>query len=470
MKWRTVVVYCVVLLALVGYFYYFEVIGEKKRKEAEEAQKKVFQFMPDKITSLKLTLKDGSEIVLKKKKGKWEIEKPVSTAADQASVKGLLNVMAELKAERWIEPSESKNYREYGLDSPSLKIEASSDGEKYELIFGSKNPAETGYYAKSSGKSRIFLVDVGRWDVLNKGLFDLRQKELVDFENDRVKAIKVSWGDGSTVEVVRKAGKWIYPSDEKVKIKELKVENVLDQLKWLRARKFLSSEKPDLAEYKLDRPDLKVVVTATSDDNTTVTHEILVAKSPEKDKKTQGVLVAYSSELPFVVHIDKDLLDEMPKTIKDLEDRSLFTWREDDVQSFVWNKQGKIFEFIRIDENKWQFKRADKTEKLKESWRIRSLFWELEDLEYVRKVEPPKKVPQNPPYRFVFKDSGDNILGEFIWNELPEQDDKEAFLWVKYGNDGEFQTVVVKASDIKEVVDKADNLVKSASKSGKKEK
>ncbi len=470
MKWRTVIIYGVVLLALVGYFYYFEVIGERKRKEAEEAQKKVFQLMPDSITSLKLTLKDGNEIVIKKEKEKWEIEKPVKTVADQASVKGLLNVMAELEAERWIEPSGDKDYKEYGLDSPSLKIEAFSDGKKYELIFGGKNPAETAYYAKSSSKSKIFLVDVGRWEVLNKSLFDLRRKELVDFEDDNVKAIKVSWSDGNVVEVVKESGKWVYPSDRKIKIKKLKVENVLDQLRWLRARKFLSSEKPDLVKYKLDKPELKVVIT-TVDDNTTTLHEILVTKPSEKEEKSKEFLIAYSSELPFVVRVDKDLLDEMPKTIKDLEDRSLFTWKEDDIHSFVWNKQGKSFEFTRVDESKWQFKGSDKEVKeMKESWRIRSLFWELEDLEYIRKVKPSEKVPQNPFYRFIFKDNESNILGEFIWNELPERDEKEVSVWVRYGSKGDFQTVVVKASDIKGVVDKADNLIKSVSKSDKGDK
>ncbi len=466
MKWRTVLLYGVILCILIGYFYYFEVVKEKQRKETLKAQKKVFQLVPEKIVKIEITPRDGNKIVLEKdEKGKWIILKPVKTLADQASVKGLLNVMKELETEKWIDLPENADLKNYGLDSPRLKILAVAKNATYELTVGDKNPAETEYYAKASGKNKIFLVDSGRWEVLNKNLFDLRQKELASFDNDKVARITISWNNNTTIEVIKKGNRWFAPSNEKMKIKKTKVENVLDQVRWLRARKFLSAENPDLAKFGLDNPEVKISI--VMDDNTTI-HQVAIGRPPEKDKNAKDFLVAYSKELPFVVYIDKDILDEMPKTLRDLEDRSLFVWEEDDIHELVWHEKGKTFDFVRIDEAKWGIRPSEKEKprEFKDSWRIRSLLWELEDLEYNKAIKPAPPVPENPMYVLTFADNNGNELGKWMWEKVSESDNEEITIWIEENK--KVKAVTLKASDIKEVIDKAQNLIEAANKKEKK--
>ncbi|SFM93158.1 DUF4340 domain-containing protein [Thermodesulforhabdus norvegica] len=474
MKWKSLAVYGLILLILAGFYYYVDVYKRKEKEKAELQARKVFDFSPDKISEVRVVRSDGKTVKLVKEEKGWVIREPLQAAADDASVKGLLNVMADLEADRWIDVKGGEA-GQYGLDRPNLVIEAVDSEGKHVLSVGIKNPAETHYYARVGESKRVFLMSASRWNILNKDVYDLRRKELAVFQNDDVEAITVSWADGGSVEVKKESDKWFSPQEPDVKIKSSKVENVIDQIRWLRARKFLDEltggedgEGSLLSKYGLDKPEVKVDVLLQGG------KKIRIAfAEPEEGSNTE--LVAYSSDLGSIVNTDRDVLGELPKTLHDLEDRSLFTWQEESVGRLVWKKKERSVEITRAEDDKWKVSvNGGKSEELEEGWRIRSVFWDLEDLEYEKELKPVPSLPAEPLYGLTFFDTDKEELARWIWNELPaEEEEKESpervvTLWVVKGEKVE-KAVEVKASLLGDIVDKLDNTVKDLEKDEKKE-
>lgn len=459
MKWRNVAIYTVVLIILAGYFYYFEVLKKREKERIEEEEKKVFSFMADDVSSIRI-VRNNDTIHIEKEKGQWVMLEPVKADVDQASVREFINVMADIEADRWIDVNQDK-LKEYSLDKPTLMIEATTSQGTYTISIGTKNPAETHYYAHTGKDNRIFLMNLQRWNILNKDVYDLRRKELAIFETDQVQSLSVVWSDGTAV-VVQKTGEvWSTQDHPDVKIKTIKVENVLDQLKWLRAGAFLEDESnpegtetPFLEKYSLNKPKVEIKIGLKDKP------EIRLLFQEPKKENDKTHLVAYSSDLHSVIRVNQDILNELPRTLRDLEDRSLFTWTEEIIGRISWRDGEERMNISHTEGEKWNITIGSNTEpkELKESWRIRSFFWDLEDMEYDSIVEPLPQLPEKFRYSLEFFDRKGKQLTTWKWLSLPEDGTKEASeeyvtVWIK-----EKGAVKVKVSDIEDMIDKLSNL------------
>src|SRR3990172_11815280 len=88
MKWRNLVILAGVFALLFSYVYFYEIKGEKKREEAEEKAKKLFQFEEKDIAQIDLKNSEG-ELSLQKDKDGWRLLKPVEAKADKSSCDSL---------------------------------------------------------------------------------------------------------------------------------------------------------------------------------------------------------------------------------------------------------------------------------------------------------------------------------------------------------------------------------------------
>ncbi len=450
MKWRQTVVYLIILVLVAGYYYYFEVVKKREREEAQRAAKKVFQIQKDTLDAVTVIQKDKVPVELEKEDGRWKIKKPVVTEAEDTVVDSLVTALADLERERKLDESPS-DLKPFGLDDPALVLRFREKGAWRELRLGSKNPSGDAYYADTGKGTPLFLVASGNYGVLNKGLGELRRRQLFAFENDEVTRLQVSWSDGKEVILERsKDRQWTAPEDAKRRIKASKVENVLDQIRWLRAKNFLEDEGKDLQESGLGA--VRVTVTIRRGDKK---ESVLKISEPKEGEDT---VRAFSSELPFVVSVDKDILEDLPRSLWDVEDRSVLHADTDQITEVSWLLNGKEGRVVRIDEGKWGAPQPQgKPRELKESWRVRSLFWEWEDLEYQQKSSEKFSVPEDESaVKVVFRADGDEVAS-FLWAHVPEKlkDDEVVPLQIKGG-----EVVLVKSKHLKTIQKKLRDLEK----------
>ncbi len=113
MKWKNLGVLAVVFALLSAYVYFYEIKGEKKREEAEEKAKKLFQFEEKDIAQIDLKNPEGT-LSLQKDKDSWKMLKPVEAKADKSTCDSLAGDIVNVKVDRTIEDPNT-NWKNFGL-------------------------------------------------------------------------------------------------------------------------------------------------------------------------------------------------------------------------------------------------------------------------------------------------------------------------------------------------------------------
>jgi hypothetical protein len=147
MKWRNLGIVALVFAALGAYVYFYEIKGGKKREEAEEKAKKLFQIEDKDIVSL--TIKAGAEeTVLQKEKDVWNLTSPIRAKADKYAADGLASDFASARIERTLDDP-NLDWKTYGLNPPTVRITAKlSNGQTRELELGQKDFTEYSAFAR----------------------------------------------------------------------------------------------------------------------------------------------------------------------------------------------------------------------------------------------------------------------------------------------------------------------------------
>ncbi len=315
MKWRSSLVYLLVLVLVGGYYYYFEVIQKEKQEKAASEARKVFRFQAEQVSTLAIKSGDQETVQLIKE-GQWRIVEPIKADADKSSVDEFLGALSKLEAEREVAAAPD-DLKPFGLLSPSLTISFQVGDQKLAMLVGDKNPVGDGSYAKTSDLTRVFLIAEGNRSALNKGLTELRKRQLFSFQLPDVAGMQVAWREGNviTVELAPDEKGWKASGDPGTKLKKSKVDNIIEQIHWLRAQNFLENEPLNRPVHGLGPPFVTVTLRLKSGENA----ELRLGKK-ENDAKQ---IVALSSQLPAVVQVAGNILDDLPKDLPALEDRSL---------------------------------------------------------------------------------------------------------------------------------------------------
>lgn len=423
MRWRNSLLYLLVLLILGGYYYYFEVLGEQQKKEATRQAKRIFHVKVQDINTLEIDSKDKQSVRLSKE-GDWRIVAPIPCEVDRAALEGFLNTLATLEAERRLADL-PQDLKPFGLVEPPLRIAFGDGKETRGLAIGAQNPTGESYYARIDGGTEVLLLPQGVRGILNKGVDELRRRDLLSFEPSTVQRITVDWPDGRKVVVERGPGQleWQAPDHPEIELKSSKVANLLDQLHWLRAEKFLENSTDKLAQYGLEPPQAKVTVEADKDRSA----ELRLGKPVAEGKGVSAV----SSQLPAVVMVRADIFKDLPNVIEGLQERSMMTLNKDEIAKVKWRLGVEQGEVMRLEENKWGWRRQGKPPKeLKDSWRVSALAYDLGQAEYTKELKPMPSAPETPDGSLEFFSDNEKLAG-LLWSQRGENEPKTVIFWVE---------------------------------------
>ncbi len=120
---------------------------------------------------------------------------------------------------------------------------------------------------------RVYQIDPVVETHLNA---ELRDRRIVQFEQDKVAAVKVPGQDGKTMEFNRQGDKWVYMTDPYVQIDPAKVKQYLTSLRDAKAVKVIADNAGNLADYGLNKPLCRAQITL--DNGKTL--DVAIAKGP----------------------------------------------------------------------------------------------------------------------------------------------------------------------------------------------
>lgn len=422
MRTRTALIYLTLFLALAGYFYYFEVVGRRTHIEQEEAARHLFQVDKAQITALQLDKGEATPIYLTKN-GHWQIAEPINTRGDELAVASLLTALESLKMERKVEAA-AQDLQPYGLDQPMLHLSFLADGSRHQLRIGAKAVVGNQYYASSDQENRVVLIAGATQQALDKGLTDLRSKEFFTANSDEVERIELDHGKNKLVLTRAENKLWRAPAAVEVKIKTSKVERFLSLLLRLRVKRFLDNEEGNLALLGLDPAKIRLKISTQEK-----TETLLLGNTKEDES-----VYAKGGEIPGVAMVEKNLLKELPQTFSDLEDRTLLVFDLDQVKALALVLAGEAARLER-NEDTWNWLGAE-NRKDPENWRVNSLLWNLQELEYLPGDFPrAQSSAEDKVLELVLYSKNDEKLGTFSLQEVPSEKIERGVLQFSKGSE-----------------------------------
>jgi hypothetical protein len=453
-KARHTLIYVIILAAIGGYFYYFEMLKPHQKQQAEQVARKVFQFSIDQVNALEI-LPRGKPPVRLAKEIRWRISEPITADVDETSLNGMLNALQGLQRDRQVVEN-SDDLKIFGLQEPGLTLRFKSGDTWHELIIGDLNPVGDTHYAKIGDRSAVFLMARGNWSIFDKGAKDLRRRQLFTFEPQAVKAMEINWQRGEHFTVTKDGtGVWKSADQADKVIKKSKVDHVLDQIQWLRARDFLAESTADLKLWELDPPYVTVKLQLNEGQDATLE----LAQEDQGNKQAAAV----ASQLGGVVRVEGEILKQLPKDLRSLEDRSLLAFRTDQVKQVIWKFGPRQGHLVQADGSKWVWKLSDgKERELAQSWQVRSLLWELDDAEYEQRDSAASAPPSEAQGYVEFWGSQDK-LGAIGWEEPKSAESATVRMWLMPGNGANPLAVQAKAEIMQKMEQKLEELDKSQS-------
>ena len=427
MKWRTTAVYFLVLL-LIGGIYLLLHTKKKHAALEENASRRVFTFDAGAVKEIEIKSGETQAIRLEKEE-KWRISEPIASDIDSGEFTGFFSALQHIEQERKIgKPSDNPDA--FGLDKPSLTIRLLAGSDWLELRIGGKNPAETSRYATAGESGDVFMMSGSTYAALNKGLKDLRRKDVFTWQPDQVHAVDVKWLGGDEFSFERQGGakQWKFAAQPDLEIKAAKVQNLLDELHWLRAVDFVEKDAmPSSAQ---------VEITVHLKDGQT--SELKIADAGQAKKQA----IAYSSEIEGPVLVPSHILEAIPHSVVSLADRSLISAEPADIREIAWKTDSGAGNLVWMNENTWGEKEGSAPPRAVEKpWAVRSFLAFIDGVEYIEAVEPGSNPPEGAPNSVRFVD----VFGKkssLTWNALNSGNTDPVTVWIQ--RDGASREVKIK--------------------------
>ena len=379
MRVKTNLVIGVIFLALLSYVYFYEIKGGEERRAAAEKSKQLVDFSDLEVERLVLDRGD-TVVVLEKQQGAWVLSAPVESDADQDAVERYLRNLRESQRERVIADSASVAGQsdlavKYQLQEPRLKVAVQTETAALDtLFFGADSPTETYVYAQQKGSNpEIFTVRAWRFDNLNKGVFDLRDRRVLPFEKDEVREIRLASGGQRSVLVKLDEDSWELQVPVRAGTDQSEVDEVLNRLKNAEVEAFVD-EEPDeevLGTFGLTRPDEVEVSLIVGEDRA---EKRLHIGAPRGD-------FYYARDLSRtpVFLVDTTLVQALQKTTSDLRDKKPLKFDSESITRIEWHRKGQIVAAEKDTAGIWSVVEPEAREA--RSWKLNSLLSDLEDVE-----------------------------------------------------------------------------------------
>lgn len=372
MKFKTTLVLfgIFILLFAAVYFFEFRSQGEENADDmlisvaSEDVQKIIFR-------------NDGQSIQFQREGEEWLITDPIEAKADKYEVNRLADDFSNLRIERVVE-EEPSDLEKYGIPQKQVELYFSGQEQSVKILIGMENPLDNTFFAKKAEEKKVVLIPGSLKSLLEKKVFDFRQKDIFKFESDQAKSVKLK-AKGIQWEAEKEDKDWFLRKPVNALAQKSKINDILYALSNLKATAFVSEEKQEeeIKNYGLDKPDYEVAIDFPVE-NRQVSFFI-----HKKDDKVH----ATSSISPKILQVEDSILSDLEKEPGDLRDKEVadfFTW---EVKKLQINKGETSVILSKDDEGNWHFKEPALQGADEE--KIQSFLRKLEALESEEFVDPP---------------------------------------------------------------------------------
>ncbi|MBD3184670.1 DUF4340 domain-containing protein [Candidatus Poribacteria bacterium] len=186
----------------------------------------------------------------------WELTRPIITKADKKIVEEILLTLSDLESEELVS-DDTDDLSEYGLENPGIQIVVSVAGLGEDMVLSIGDKRGDSAYITSSYSKGIYLLDMEVIDNIARDFVDLQDKQVISFNRDDVKRLKIKRQD-MTIVCIKQERDWRIIEPIKEKANNYKIIDILREMEEMKATRFLVSSVPKSSVYGLDNPAIEV--------------------------------------------------------------------------------------------------------------------------------------------------------------------------------------------------------------------
>jgi len=351
----------------------------------------VMKFNTETVSHIELASRDAekaselSSVHCEKRNGIWFVTHPIETKADSQEIEGLLSELRALQVSTFeadqADASTPARLEKSGLDSPRIQIKLIDGSNTYALDIGSEGLAENGtqrsVYVKSVHQQAIYTVRDAMYTRLNKSVFDLRDKRIIDFQRTDTIRIEIAQNkqitvctknyDNNTWELQIPTGRG--GVTESVRADAKAVDDLLFGVDSLEAAAFVEDPVLNLASYGLDPPSIKVTFTQRGEE----TPAILIIGNDTTD----GTFYVKAEQSDQVARVERTLIDKIALGAAWLRDKQVLNFHIDDAVRLTLLHGEESLTCQRLGTN-WRLTAPVKEEA--NNAEVNAIIYELDDL------------------------------------------------------------------------------------------
>jgi hypothetical protein len=346
-----------ILLALVLALGTWIVTVELPKMSLEALGDRLVDLDPAAVEELTFTYPDGRVLAARRAGSDWVLTAPGNYPADGEQIDRFLDSVAGLIVERRLSPEEAGEPVEYGVaggGSTALLHLGIAGGQKpVEIVVGKTTPVGFSAFVRRSDSDEIAIVPLLFHTNVKKELFDLRRKNVFDFDPGAVMRITVERPDQPRVLVARGESDWsqIEPAIEDAD--RDRIDDFLRHVVQARALAFVEPSDTEGPATGLDAPATKVTI--DFDDGSSVAFRL--GNSDETPPAGRWLGRDGTNEL---AKIGPEFADPLLLETSAFLDPRLFRCDPRQVRRIFVGRAGRRpFVLIRNDEGLWSFEPYD---------------------------------------------------------------------------------------------------------------
>ena len=313
-----------------------------------------------------------------KRNGTWFVTHPIETKADSQEIENLLSGLRALQVSTFEadqgDANTSAQLEKSGLDSPRIEIKFTDGNNTYALDIGSEVPSESGtqrnVYVKSVHQQAIYTVSDDIYTLLNKSVFDLRDKRVIDFQRTDTIRIEIKQDQETTVGTKNRDNIWeLQTPTGKMKADAKAVDDLLFGVDSLEVAAFVEDPVINLASYGLAPPSIEVAFTQRGEEKPAV---LLIG-----DYTTDGTVYVKAEQSDQVSRVERTLIDKIALGSAWLRDKQVLNFHIDDAVRLTLLHGEESLTCQRLGTN-WRLTAPVKEEA--NNAEVNAIIYELDDL------------------------------------------------------------------------------------------
>ncbi len=371
-----------VFIALGLYLALVEVPTAEKKDAEETRSKQVLHFKVEEVEEFDL-IKPSGTIKIKRnpENARWNIAEPLGVPGEDSVINQLLLVLEEARITRVVD-EEPKSLADFGLKDPTLQIALRfKTGEPQTLLVGDASPLGHDTYIKLADEQRVLLSFFDK-SQLDASLNDLRNKTLLDFVARDVTAVDLKFGK-DTQRFVKEGEDWKLTAPVNALGDADEISNFLSNIRSERIETFVSETPEEVVPLGLNPPRILLKIQA---EKAKQSWTLKIGKPYDEHS-----FYAQRGQPDNIVTVSESLVDTLSKNPLSFMEKSLITFREEDVAA-IESRDGKETVHVVRDpgtRGQWKFKNPENGSV--DSATVNTLLLDLQEAQ-IEKFAPTKQL------------------------------------------------------------------------------